>query len=366
MISVVGFAEEPAELRDSMRAAFDRVMDSHHYILGPEVAAFEDEFAAASDVAHAIGVANGLDAIEISLRALGIGPGDEVVTTAMTAFASVLGIVRAGATPVLADIDPDTALLDPESVARCLSPRTRAVLPVHLYGQMRNLDQWRAFADEHGVALIEDCAQAHLARESGGAAGSFSPIAAFSFYPTKNLGAIGDAGAVVTSDPELAGTAKQLRNYGQAGQYEHVSLGLNSRLDELQAALLRARLAWLPEFTARRQAIADRYRAEISNAAIRLLAAPTEASAHVYHQFVVLSDDRYALANHLRDNGIGSLVHYPIPLHQQPACLDIARDPAGLTRAERHAVTCLSLPCHPGLSDADVTAVIEATASFRP
>jgi dTDP-4-amino-4,6-dideoxygalactose transaminase len=365
MISMNGFGAEPVELRDAMRSGYDRVAASNYFILGPEVAQFESEWAEVAGTTHAIGVANGLDAIEISLRALGIGPGDEVITTPMTAFASILGIIRAGATPVLADINADTALLSRESVARCISPRTRAVLLVHLYGQVRDMPAWVGLADDNDIELIEDCAQSHLASEHGQRAGTFGRISPYSFYPTKNLGAMGDAGAVVTSDDELAETSRMLRNYGQSVRYEHPLLGLNSRLDELQAAILRARLPWLERFTHRRREIADRYRAGIDNAAVSLLAPPVEPSAHVHHLFVVTTEHREALAAHLDECGVQTLIHYPVPAHHQPPCVDIARDPLGLPAAEAHAQSCLSIPSHAQLTDDEVSAVIDAVNSFR-
>jgi len=366
MIAMAGFATEPPALREAEIAAFTAVLDSHHWVLGGHVARFEEAWAQASGTTYAIGVANGLDGIEIALRCLGIGPGDEVVTTSMTAFATVLAIVRAGATPVLADIEPGTGLLSMESVERCLTPRTRAVLLVHLYGQARDVAAWAGFCAAHDVTLVEDCAQSHLALSGGRPAGTFGPIAAYSFYPTKNLGAVGDAGALVTDDPALAEAAACFRNYGQRERYEHVTMGMNSRLDEVQAALLLARLAWLVEFTARRQEVAAAYRSSIANEAVRLLDAPLEHASHVYHQFVVTTDDRTGLAAHLDAAGVGSLVHYPLAMQDQPALAGVTVDPAGLPASARHAQTCLSIPCHPQLTDPEVAQVVDAVNSYRP
>jgi dTDP-4-amino-4,6-dideoxygalactose transaminase len=364
MIRMNDFAARPLPLREAEKAAAARVLDSGHYILGAEVRAFEARWAAACGTRHAAGVGNGMDAIEIALRALDIGPGDEVVTSAMTAAATVLAIVRAGATPVLGDIDPRTALLDLASLERCLSPRTRAVLPVHLYGQVRGMADFQALARARGLHLVEDCAQAHLARADGRCAGSFGAIGAYSFYPTKNLGAVGDAGAVVTDDDALAQAVLALRDYGQAGKYRHVRVGLNSRLDEMQAAILSARLDWLEAATGRRRAIAAAYRARLANPQVRLLAAPETEASHVHHLFVVTCARRDALAQHLAGRGIESAVHYPLALHRQPAFADIAVDPAGLAHAERHAQECLSLPCHPAMDDDAVAAVCEAVDAF--
>ena len=363
---MAGFADEPSALRDAELAAAAAVIDSHHWVLGSQVTRFEAAWAQVSGSEHAVGVANGLDAIEIALRCLGVGPGDEVVTTSMTAFATVLAIVRAGATPVLADIDPGTGLLSMASVERCLSPRTRAVVLVHLYGQARDVASWVAFCAAHDIVLVEDCAQSHLAVSGGRPAGTFGPMAAYSFYPTKNLGAIGDAGAVVTDDAAFAEQAACLRNYGQRARYEHVALGLNSRLDELQAALLLARLDWLVEFTARRQEVAATYREAIVNPAVRLLDAPIEHASHVYHQFVVTTDDREALAAHLASAGVGSLVHYPVAMQDQPALAGIGVDPAGLPASAEHARICLSIPCHPQLTDTQVEQVVAAVNAYRP
>lgn len=359
------FKAEPPELREAMLTAVRRVLESGWYVLGAELEAFEKQWAAACGVAHGVGVGNGMDAIEIALRSLDIGKGDEVITTPMTAFATVLAIVRAGATPVLADVDPQTALLDPDSVARCLSSRTRAMVLVHLYGQIRSMETWTAFCSDHGIQLIEDCAQAHLAAWRGKSAGSFGAAGAYSFYPTKNLGALGDAGMLVTGSEVVAEKARCLRNYGQSVRYHHLEVGLNSRLDELQAAMLIERLKWLKDFTERRRRIAMAYRAGIENPLVRQLAASEDPASHVYHLYVVTSDQRDNLQEHLRKNNVQSLIHYPVPVHRQIPCLGLIRDPEGLGHSERHADTCLSLPCHPQMPDAEVAAVIDVVNAFR-
>lgn len=364
MILMADLAHEPEALRVAMHQAVQRVLASGWYVLGAEGRAFEQQWAAACGTAHGVGVANGMDAIEIALRALGIGAGDEVITTPMTAFATVLAILRAGATPVLADIDPASALMSAESVRRCLSPRTRAILLVHLYGQLRGMSAWQALCREAGLALIEDCAQAHGAALRGQHAGSFGRAGAYSFYPTKNLGTAGDGGMLVTDDEAVADRAKRLRNYGQSERYHHPDIGLNSRLDEVHAALLLARLPWLAEFTERRRAVAAAYRAHLQHPAVRLLAPPEEAAAHANHLFVVLCDAREALQAHLQERGVQSLIHYPVPVHEQPPCRALRRDSLGLPHSERHAARCLSLPCHPQLSDTQLDQVIEAVNSF--
>ncbi len=365
MILMNDFRSEPLEIRQAMLEGANRVLESGWYVLGDEGVAFEKRWAAVCGVRHGVGVGNGMDAIEISLRALDIGIGDEVITTPMTAFATVLAILRSGATPVLADIDPDTALLSLESVGHCLSSRTKAVVLVHLYGQVRSMGAWQTFCGQHGIALVEDCAQAHMATWHGQAAGSYGAAGAFSFYPTKNLGAAGDAGMVVTNDADLAERARQLRNYGQSERYHHPVLGLNSRLDEIHAAMLSARMKWLPEFTDRRRLVAEAYRHGFQNSKIRQLAPPEETAAHVYHLYVITCTNRQALQMHLKEHHIQSLIHYPVPLHLQAACLDIKRVATGLREAELHGMGCLSLPCHPQMSSNDVDHVIAAINSFK-
>jgi dTDP-4-amino-4,6-dideoxygalactose transaminase len=365
VISMNDLKAEPEELLRQQLAAVERVMRSGWYVLGKEVEAFEAAWARACGVKQAVGVGNGMDAIEIGLRALGIGVGDEVITTPMTAFATTLAILRSGATPVFADINPETALLDRTSVERCLTVRTRAVLLVHLYGHAHELQQWAELCRSRNIALLEDAAQAHLAVCDGRHAGSFGAFAAFSFYPTKNLGALGDAGALVSDDGALVERARVLRNYGQSERYHHPHEGLNSRLDELQAAILHERLAWLADFTARRRTVARAYTEGIRNPLVRPLAPPQRPENHVHHLFVVRCTRRTALSAFLKERGVGSLIHYPVPMHRQPPCASLPRDPRGLPGAEAHADSCLSIPCHPQLSDGDVQQVIDAIDAFR-
>jgi dTDP-4-amino-4,6-dideoxygalactose transaminase len=359
------FKAEPEEVRGAMLQAAKRVLDSGWYVLGKEVEAFEQQWAEACGVAYGVGVGNGMDAIEIALRALDIGAGDEVITTPMTAFATVLAILRAGATPVLADIEEDTALLSIESVRRCITPQTKAVVLVHLHGEVRNMDSWVSFCREQAIILVEDCAQAHLATWQGKVAGSFGRAGAYSFYPTKNLGAPGDGGMLVTNDEAIAKKSSRLRNYGQSVRYHHPELGMNSRLDEIQAAMLAVRLKWLPEFTERRREIAAIYRAGISNPLVKMLSAPQEHTSHAYHLFVVLCEAREQFQVHLQKSGIQALIHYPIPVHHQEPCINLHRDPQGLGNSERHANNCISLPCHPQMTSSEVNQVIAAVNSFR-
>lgn len=358
------FKADPEALKLQELEAVERVIRSGWYVLGQEVEQFETSWADRCGVNFGVGVGNGMDALEIGLRTLDIGPGDEVITTPMTAFATVLAIIRAGATPVLADIKPATALLDVASVERCLSSQTKGVLLVHLYGQLHQMNQWLEFTAATGIHLLEDCAQAHLATWQGKSAGSFGVWGAYSFYPTKNLGAVGDAGMLVTNQEAIAQSAKTLRNYGQSDRYHHPELGLNSRLDELQAALLSARLPWLETFTNRRQEIAQQYFSGIQNPQIELLAPPGATENHVYHLFVIRCTAREHLAQHLKTRDIGSLIHYPVPINRQPPCRDLRHDPHGLDNSYQHAEQCLSIPCHSHMSDRDVQKVIEAVNDF--
>lgn len=358
------FQREPEALTEAELRACEAVLRSGWWVLGQQVLAFEQAWASHCDTTGAVGVANGLDSIAIGLRSLGIGPGDEVITTALTAYATTLAIQLCGATPVFAEIDPSTACLDPASIERCISPATRAVLVVHLYGRAANLTDLYQICTRRGLLLLEDCAQAHGAHHAGRPVGSIGSFGAWSFYPTKNLGAIGDAGALTSSDPALLANAKQLRNYGQSDRYHHVLPGLNSRLDELQAALLLKRLPYLHAWTERRRSIACRYWHELTHPELELLVPPSDPTSHVHHLFVLRTPRRDALQSHLEATGIKTLIHYPVPCHRQHA-LDAHRiDPSGLKITEHHAATCLSLPIHPFLSDDDVGRVIAACNSF--
>jgi dTDP-4-amino-4,6-dideoxygalactose transaminase len=364
MILMNDFNAEPPALKQELIEAFSRVIDSGWYVLGKEVLKFEQVWSGVCGVSHAVGVGNGMDAIEIALRSLNIGPGDEVITTPMTAFATVLAISRAGATPVLADIVPDTALLNRDSVERCISPKTKAMILVHLYGQLRDMDVWLALCELHNIHLIEDCAQSHLAAWQGRVAGSFGMAGAYSFYPTKNLGTLGDGGMLITNDDALAERALRLRNYGQSTRYHHPEVGMNSRLDEIHAAILRVRFKWLSKFTERRKEIAHMYAQGIQHILVRKLVVPQEAAAHVYHLYVIVCQERDALQKHLEIRGVQTHCHYPVPVHHQESFKGIRRDPQGLEASEYHAKTCLSLPCHPQMSDKDVDFVIDSVNTF--
>lgn len=354
-----------ARLADELKAAAARVIDSGWYVLGEEVAAFEREFAAYCGVRHAVGVGNGLDALSLILRAylsLGVlAEGDEVIVPANTFIASFLAVTANRLVPVPVEPDAATFNIDPAGVERAIGPRTRAIMAVHLYGQLADMPALSALAKARGLLLIEDAAQAHGAALGGRRAGSLGDAAGFSFFPTKNLGALGDGGAVVTDDDALATRVAALRNYGSTSKYRHAFAGVNSRLDELQAAMLRVKLRHLDPDVAWRRRVALRYRQQIAHPAIHLPAASDEA-AHAWHLFVVRSPQRDALQRHLQAHGVQAQVHYPVPPHRQPA-YGTWREVA-LPLTERLHREVLSLPIGPTLPDEAVAQVIRACQSF--
>ena len=349
----------PGEDAAAVAAAIDRVVGRGWFVLGPEVEAFETEFARASGAAHAVGVGNGTDAIALTLRALGIGEGDDVITSPLSAAFSALGVMMAGARPVFADVDPIRLTIDPQRIEEAISPRTRAIIPVHLYGQPADMAAIERIAATHHLAIVEDCCQAHLASSDGRPVGTIGAAGAFSFYPTKNLGALGDGGAVVTNDAALADRVRRLRNGGQSAHYRHDEFGVNSRLDELQAAVLRARLAYLPRWTARRRELAARYRRGLAHAdasGVRVM--PELDAGHVYHLFVVRTDSRAAVQQHLASLGVETLIHYPTSIPRQGALA--GQSPAACPQADRACAEVLSLPLHPALGDQDIDAIAKA------
>lgn len=348
------------EIDDALR----RVLDEGRYILGAEVKAFEADFAAYIGVKYGIGVGSGTEALSLALMAGGVEPGDEVITVSHTAVATVAAIERIGATAVLVDIDPNFYTIDPQRLAAAITPKTKAIVPVHLYGQAVDLDPILDLAWTHELRLIEDCAQAHGAAYKDKRIGAYGDLACFSFYPTKNLGALGDGGMVVTDQPELAERLRLLREYGWAERYVSHIPGWNSRLDELQAAVLRVKLQYLDQENATRARIAAMYQAGLSGCRLTLPASRPEAT-HVYHQYVVRTPHREALRHHLKDKGIAALVHYPVPVHLQPAYQGRLPGRNKLPETEQAASEVLSLPLYPGLREEQVQAVIEAIRSFN-
>ena len=344
--------------REEIDEAVARVLSGSRYILGPEVQAFEEEFAAYCEAKHAVGVGSGTEALHVALSALGVGAGDEVITVSHTAVATAAAIRMLGAIPHFVDVEPSTMTMDPSRLAEAVSERTRAIVPVHIYGQPADIDAILGVAGRFDVPVVEDCAQAHGARYRGRRVGSFGVLSCFSFYPTKNLGAIGDGGAVVTSDARLAERVRLLREYGWAERYVSHIEGWNSRLDELQAAILRVKLRHLDKDNACRQAHAARYRGLLAGAPVEL-PAEVERAPSVYHLFVVRSARRDALQKHLQESGVQSLIHYPVPVHMQPAYVHFAED-STLEDTEKAAREVLSLPMYPELEESDLTAAAYA------
>ena len=363
-VPFLSFEPQHAPLRDAMTAAFTRVYDSYWYVLGEEVKQFEQEYAAFNQVVHAVGVANGLDALVLALRVLEIGPGDEVIVPSNTYIATWLAVTQVGATPVPVEPDPATSNLDPARIEAALTSRTRAIMPVHLYGQACRMTEIMALAARHNLFVVEDNAQAQGAAFAGGLTGSFGHVNGTSFYPGKNLGALGDAGAVTTNDADLAQKVRVLRNYGSQQKYYNEVVGYNSRLDELQAALLRVKLPELPEWTRQRQQVAAWYNQHLTGIAGLRLPAVAEGATHVYHLYVVHTPHRAALQQHLAAQGIGTLIHYPVPPHLQLAYQSMHLSVGRFPIAEELANTCLSLPMWPGMSEVHVAAVAAAIRSF--
>jgi dTDP-4-amino-4,6-dideoxygalactose transaminase len=349
-------ALKPGADAADVRAAIERVVERGWFVLGPELEAFETEFAAACEAPHAVGVGTGTDALALALRAMGIGPGDEVITPPLSAAYSALAVMMVGARPVFADIDAERLTLDPGTTDAAVTPRTKAIMPVHLYGQPADMPALMQVAARHGLQVLEDCCQAHAATCGGRPVGSFGAAAAYSFYPTKNLGALGDGGALTTADSGMAARVRRLRNGGQSDRYHHDEFGLNSRLDEMQAAILRARLGWLPRWTAARRTLAAEYRRLLQGAPVTV--PPERDPGHVYHLFPILSPNRAALQAHLKGRGIETLIHFPVPIPRQPALASERPDQCPI--ADRVCREVLSLPLHPGMTRQAVEEVAAA------
>ena len=357
-IPLVDLVGQYAALQDEIVPALRRVMEAGDFILGAEVTRSEAEFAAFCGATHCVGVASGTDALLLALRALGIGPGDEVIVPGNTFIATALAVSHAGATPVLADVRESDFCLDPAAFEAAITPRTKAVVPVHLFGHPAPMDEIVSIARGHGLKVLEDACQAHGARWHGRPAGSLGDAAAFSFYPGKNLGAYGDGGAVVTNDPDVDERLRLDRQYGQRVKYVHDSLGMNSRLDTLQAAILRIKLARLEGWNARRRALADRYSAALADAGV-ILPQTAPGVLHAWHLYVVRHPDRDALLREMGARGIGCGIHYPVPLHLQAPYRALRTVPEGLPVATRLAGEILSLPLFPELEASAVDVIAE-------
>lgn len=348
--------------RCEMDAAVKRVLDSGWYLLGKEVDAFEEDFAAYCGTKHCVGVANGLDALTLIIKAYGFGPGDEIIVPANTFIATLLAVSANGCTPVLVEPDWNTRLIDVDRIEAAVTPRTKAIMVVHLYGRTVDMEKVWEVAKRHNLKVIEDSAQAHGAKYHGVRCGNLGDASGFSFYPGKNLGCLGDGGAVTTNDDELVAKVRAIRNYGSDHKYHHIFKGMNSRLDEIQAALLRVKLPHLDEDNARRRAIAERYIREITNPIVELPKLPTCPEGHVWHVFAVTCRDRDGLLKHLEANGIQTNIHYPTPPHLQGAYRELANQSFPIS--ERMHREIVSLPMSPVLTDKEVAKVVETVNEF--
>ncbi|HLZ70665.1 MAG TPA: DegT/DnrJ/EryC1/StrS family aminotransferase [Dehalococcoidia bacterium] len=363
-IPFVDLAAQQRRIAAEVEHAIAAVLSRCDFVLGQDVGAFEAEFARYLDVGHAVGVSNGLDALRLALLALDIGPGDEVIVPANTYIATALAVSSVGARPVLIDCEPGTYTLDPRLLPAALTPRTRAIIPVHLAGQAADMDPILGIARSAGVAVIEDAAQAHGTRYQGRGCGSLGDIGCFSFYPSKNLGAYGDGGAVTTGDAYLAERIRRLRDNGQTAKYVHVEPGLNARLDTLQAAILRVKLPHLDAWNGERAAHAAAYRRQLADVGDLALPVCATWSTHIYHLFIVETERRDALQQHLTDAGIATGIHYPVPIHLQEAYAALGGHAGDFPNAERAARRMLSLPMYPELSDAQIARTCAAVRSF--
>jgi dTDP-3-amino-3,4,6-trideoxy-alpha-D-glucose transaminase len=348
--------------KNEIDEAIGRVLESGWYVLGEEVKAFEAEFAAYVGVKFGIGVGSGTEALHLALSSCGIGPGDEVITVSHTAVATVAAIELTGAKPVFVDIEPNYFTMVPDKVEEAITPRTKAVVPVHIYGQPAAMEPLSKISRQHGLRVIEDCAQAHGAMYNGRRAGSLGDMACFSFYPTKNLGALGDGGMVVTDDSYLAEQARLLREYGWAERYVSSRKGWNTRLDEIQAAILRVKLRGLDRDNKARNRLAEVYDDELAATEV-ILPSHRRNSSHVYHLYVIRTDRRNELRSFLQERGVAALIHYPLPVHQQPAYHHMPGSNV-LPETERAAQEILSLPMYPELTNAEQLRVIEAIRFF--
>jgi len=362
-IPLVNVERQYKVLHREIDAAYHRVMRSGSYVLGAEVEAFEQEFATFCNSRYSVGVASGFDALVLAIRALGIGPGDEVITVSHTFISTALAILSVGATPVFVDVDPGTLLMDCSKIKEKITPRTKAILPVHLYGSVVDMDAIMAIARTRHLFVIEDACQAHGSQYRGKRAGSIGDVGCFSFYPSKNLGAIGDGGALVTNSSHVAKQVKILRNVGQQKKCLHTLQGYNSRLDAIHAAILRVKLRRLDQWNARRRTIADAYRAAFAHLPLRCVEVPTKVTPN-YHLFVIEVSRREQLAHYLADRGIATGIHYPIPVHLQPCMKSLGIRRKDLPVTEACAKRVLSLPMFPELKADEIEKVVKAVQTF--
>jgi dTDP-4-amino-4,6-dideoxygalactose transaminase len=360
MIPLVDLKTQYEQHKDEFQDAINQVLNSTAFILGKDVETFEKNFAAFVGTAYAVGVASGTDALHLAVRAAEIGPGDEVITVTNSFFATVAGIELAGARPVLVDCDPQTYLINVDAAAQAITPKTRAIMPVHLFGQSAPMDEINALAAEHNLIVIEDACQAHGARYKDRGVGSLGKAAAFSFFPGKNLGAFGDGGAVTTNDPALYEKLIALRNYGSPKKYYHPTFGMNSRLDTIQAAVLKVKLNYLPSWNEARQRAAAHYRKNLADNSRITLPVQTKDSTHVYHLFVIqVEANRDRIIEQMASQGIFCGIHYPIPIHLQAACSALGYKPGDFPHAEALARKIISLPVYPEITDEQVDLVCD-------
>ena len=363
-ISFLNFEPAHSGIRTDLEAAFGRILDRNWFLLGDELKAFEKEYAQFNRTSHAFGVSNGLDALFLALKAVGVTSGDEVIVPSNTYIATALAVSYLGATPVFVEPDWQTYNISVENIEKAITPKTKAVMPVHLYGQACEMDAIMAIAEKHNLFVIEDNAQAHGAAYKGKLTGSWGHVNGTSFYPGKNLGALGDAGGVTTNDKALAETISSLRNYGSKVKYEHEYIGHNMRMDELQAAFLSIKLKQLNQWTAQRQEIAKLYTQQLNGVGDLVLPYVLPDATHVYHLYVIRTKQRKSLQAYLTEKGVQTLVHYPIPPHLQKAYESMDHKRGDFPIAEELADTCLSLPIWPGLSEEEIGYITEAIKEF--
>lgn len=363
-IPFLSFNGMHSPLKDELTAAFARVLESNWFVMGKELEQFELAYTSFNQVNYTVGVSNGLDAIYLALKSIGVGPGDEVIVPSNTYIATLLAVSYLGAVPVLVEPDPHTYNMDPGKIGEAITVHTKAILPVHLYGQICDMESIMPIAEEMGLYVVEDNAQSHGAVQNGKMAGSFGHINATSFYPGKNLGALGDAGAITTSDAELAEKVKMLRNYGSTKKYYNDEIGHNMRMDELQAALLSVKLPHLDEWIQQRRAAAAIYDTGLANTGDLVLPYSVSPTSHVFHLYVIRTKKRDELQNRLSAAGIGTMIHYPVPPHLQQAYRHLGFAKGSFPLAEDLAATCLSLPLYPGMTEAEQHFVIQKIKEF--